>query len=69
MAKRVNRVRSEPRIPAHGLKDCLDQLYDEAIAQGYGLAAVLIGAASESVFEEELEKAARTSAHVGHGLQ
>ncbi len=39
MAKRTNGVRSESRLPIHGLKACLDQLHDEAIAQGYGLVA------------------------------
>ncbi len=68
MAKRTNGVRSESRLPIHGLKACLDQLHDEAIAQGYGLVAVLIGAASEAVIDEELERAARTPARAAHGV-
>ena len=67
MAKRTNDVRSESRLPIHGLKACLDQLHDEAKGQGYGLVAVLIGAASEAVIDEELEQAARTPARVAHG--
>ncbi len=68
MAKRTNGVRSESRFPIHGLKACLDQLHDEAIAQGYSLAAVLIGAASEAVVDEELERAATTPARAAHGV-
>ena len=68
MENRTNGVRSESRLPVHGLKACLDQLHDEAIAQGYGLVAVLIGAASEAVVDEELERAATTPARATHGV-
>lgn len=68
MAKRTNDVRSESQLPIHGLKACLDQLHDEAKAQGYGLVAVLIGAASEAIVDEELELAATTSSHAAHGV-
>ena len=68
MAKRIDRLRSESRLPVHRLKACLDQLHDEAIAQGYGLVAVLIGAASEAIVEEELERAATTPARAAHGV-
>ena len=68
MAKRTNGVRSETRLPIHGLKVCLDQLHDEAKAQGYGLVAVLIGAASEAIVDEELELAATTPARAAHGV-
>ncbi len=68
MAKRTNGARSESQLPIHGLKACLDQLHDEAEAQGYGLVAVLIGAASEAIVDEELERAATTPAHAAHGL-
>ena len=68
MAKRTNGVRSETQLPIHGLKVCLDQLHDEAKAQGYGLVAVLIGAASEAIVDEELELAATTPARAAHGV-
>ena len=66
MAKRINGARSESRLPIHGLKVRLDQLHDEAKAQGYGLVAVLIGAASEAIVDEELERAARTPARAAY---
>ena len=68
MAKRTNGVRSKTQLPIHGLKVRLDQLHDEAEAQGYGLVAVLIGAASEAVVDEELEQTARTPARTAHGV-
>ena len=67
MAKRTNGARSETQLPIHGLKVRLDQLHDEAKGQGYGLVAVLIGAASEAVIDEELEQVARTPARTAHG--
>ena len=66
MAKRTNGARSESQFPIHGMKACLDQLHDEAEAQGYGLVAVLIGAASEAIVDEELERAARTPARAAY---
>ena len=68
MAKRTNGVRSKTQLPIHGLKVRLDQLHDEAKAQGYGLVALLIGAASEAIVDEELEMAARTPARAAHGV-
>ncbi len=68
MAKRTNGVRSKTQLPIHGLKVRLDQLHDEAKAQGYELIAVLIGAASEAIVDEELERAARTPARAAHGV-
>ena len=68
MTNRTNGVHSKTQLPIHGLKVCLDQLHDEAKAQGYGLVAVLIGAASEAIVDEELELAARTPARAAHGV-
>ena len=68
MAKRTNGVRSKTQLPIHGLKVRLDQLHDEAKAQGYGLVAVLIEAASEAVIDEELEQAATTTSRAAHGV-
>ena len=68
MAKRTSGVRSESQLPINVLKAGLDQLHDEAKAQGYGLVAVLIGAASEAIVDEELERVARTPAHAAHSV-
>lgn len=42
----------------HAMKSCLDQLVNHAEAQGWVLAANLIGAASRAISDELVERAA-----------
>ena len=68
MAKRTGTASADPRSPIQGIRACLEQLYDEASTRGLTLAAVLIGAASEAVTDEEAERATKTSAQKKHAM-
>ena len=61
MAKQTDDIWAELRGPVQGIKSCLDQLEDEARAYGLTRAAALIGAASETLIDEELARATKTS--------
>ena len=62
MAKRTDTANAGPESPLRGIKACLDRLHDEASSLDLTLAAVLIGAASEAVGDEEMKNATKPSA-------
>ena len=69
MKKQADGDSLEARLPVLRLKACLAHLHDEAKAQGYGLVALLIGAALEAMVEEESICETNLSAHRTHTVQ
>jgi len=69
MKKLSDGVSLEAQLPVLRLKACLDQLHDEAKSQGFGLVALLIGAALEAMVEEESFCETNPSTHRSHTVQ
>ena len=68
MAMETDDVGSELRSQVQGIKNCLDQLEDEARTYGLTRAAALIGAASDALIDEELVRASKSSSPLMRNL-
>ena len=66
MTERMNGAGTDPRPQMQGMKDSLDQLHGEAAAQDLPLAAALIGAASEAISDEIVDRIATASDFAAH---
>ncbi len=59
MASSQNENSKEQFVDIYAIKACLDELGDHAAANGLGLAANLIGAASRAIEDELVERKVR----------
>lgn len=67
MSSRSNGATANSLVEMQALRVCLDQLGDQANAQGMPLVANLIGAASRAIADEILDRSARQQVDVKPG--